>query len=70
MNMGSPGDRAPAGNEVTTNRDSYYGPLGEVIHAGRYFFAWKEETETILIGTYQTFDEAIAALLREAENRS
>ena len=53
-------------DEVMANQDSYDGPLGEVVHAGRYFFAWKEETETILVGTYQTFDEAMAALLREA----
>jgi hypothetical protein len=52
-------------NEVTTDKYLYYGPLGEVSHCGRYFFAWREHT--ILIGTYETFDAAIAALQREAE---
>jgi hypothetical protein len=44
---------------VTPNHYSYYGPLGEVSHSGRYFFAWKE---AFLIGTYDTFDEAMASL--------
>ena len=52
-------------NLVTTNRYSYHGPLGEVSYSGRYFFAWKDET--ILIGAYETFDEAVGALLEEAE---
>ena len=51
-------------NPITTNRYSCHGPLGEVVHAGRYFFAWKDET--ILIGAYETFDEAVCALLEEA----
>jgi hypothetical protein len=48
-------------NLVTTNRYSYHGPLGEVSHSGRYFFAWKDEI--ILIGAYETFDEAVEALV-------
>jgi hypothetical protein len=52
-------------DEITTNKYYYDGALGEVCHRGRYFFAWKDHT--ILIGTNETFDEAIAALKREAE---
>jgi hypothetical protein len=53
-------------NEVTTNEYHYHGPLGEVCYHGRYFFAWKDQTT--LIGTYETFDEAFAALQKEADN--
>jgi hypothetical protein len=52
-------------DRVKTNHCSYHGPLGEVSRAGRYFLAWKEET--ILIGTYQTLDAAIEALMKEAD---
>ena len=50
----------PMSNWVTTNRYSYDGPLGEVSHSGRYFFAWKKG---FLIGTYSTFDEAMECLV-------
>ena len=40
---------------------AYQGPLGEVIHNGRFFFASKDE---FLIGrTYNTFEEAMEALV-------
>jgi hypothetical protein len=52
-------------DRVTTNHCSYHGPLGEVSRAGHYFLAWKEET--IFIGTYQTLDAAIEALMKEAD---
>jgi hypothetical protein len=52
-------------NELTTNKYAYDDPLGEVIHSGLVFYAWKDRT--ILLGTYETFDAAIAALHREAE---
>ena len=35
------------------------GPLGDVIHNKRFFFAWKEGC---LMGTYNTLDEATASL--------
>jgi len=38
--QGSAYNQATVSNDLTINRDSYDGPLGEVIHAGRYFFAW------------------------------
>ena len=44
---------------------AYQGPLGDVVHKGAYFFASKDG---FLIGSYETFDDAIAALIREAEN--
>jgi hypothetical protein len=37
----------------------YEGPLGEVVHIGRYFFAWKEGSR---IGTYNTYEEAMKSL--------
>jgi len=49
-------------NKGTSNK-YYDGPLGEVVRHGRTFFAWKEG---FLVGTYQTFDEAMKAL-REVE---
>jgi hypothetical protein len=39
---------------------SYHGPLGEVSQSGRYYFAWKEG---FLIGTYNTFEEAMESLV-------
>lgn len=46
---------------------AYQGPLGEVIHNGRFFFASKDE---FLIGrTYNTFEEAMESLaLKEILN--
>jgi len=43
-------------DQFTTHHYSYHGPLGEVSHSGRYYFAWKEG---FLIGTYKTFEEAM-----------
>ena len=47
-------------NRVTTNRYSYHGPLGNISHSGRYFFAWKCG---LLIGTYNTLDQAMESLV-------
>ena len=38
---------------------AFEGPLGDVIHNGRFFFAWKEGC---LMGTYNTLEEATASL--------
>jgi hypothetical protein len=38
---------------------AFEGPLGEVIHNARFFFAWKEGC---LMGTYNTLEEATASL--------
>ena len=38
---------------------AFEGPLGEVIHNARFFFAWKEGC---LMGTYDTLEEATASL--------
>ena len=38
---------------------AFEGPLGDVIHNKRFFFAWKEGC---LMGTYNTLDEATASL--------
>jgi hypothetical protein len=45
---------------TTMNEYSYQGPLGDVSHCGRYFFAWKGG---FLVGAYQTVDEAMASLV-------
>jgi hypothetical protein len=39
---------------------AYQGLLGEVMHDGRFFFAWKEGR---LIGASQTLDEAMESLI-------
>jgi hypothetical protein len=46
-------------NEVTTKHYPYQGPLGEVVRHGQTFFARKD---TFPIGTYSTFEEAMASL--------
>jgi len=38
---------------------AFEGPLGDVIHNKRFFFAWKEGC---LMGTYNTLEEAMASL--------
>ena len=38
---------------------AFEGPLGDVIHDKRFFFAWKEGC---LMGTYNTLEEATASL--------
>jgi len=50
--------------EIEKDWYAYQGPLGDVVHKGAYFFASKDG---FLIGSYETFDDAIAALIREAE---
>jgi len=45
-------------NEVR-NWHAFEGPLGDVVHNGRSFFAWKEGR---LLGAYSTLEEAIEAL--------
>jgi hypothetical protein len=41
---------------------AFEGPLGDVIHNKRFFFAWKEGC---LMGTYNTLEEATASLTSE-----
>lgn len=38
---------------------AFEGPLGEVVHNKRFFFAWKEGC---LLGTYNTLEDANEAL--------
>ena len=45
-------------NEVR-NWHAFEGPLGDVVHNGRSFFAWREGR---LLGAYSTLEEAIEAL--------
>ena len=49
--------------EIEKDWYAYQGPLGDVIHKGPYFFGSKDPS----IGSFKTFDDAIAALIREAE---
>jgi hypothetical protein len=49
---------APIKAEIR-NWYAFDGPLGEVVHNAKYFFAWKDG---ILIGTYNTLGEATASL--------
>jgi hypothetical protein len=44
---------------ATTNYYAYQGPLGEVVRDGVFFFASKDGFP---IGTYNTFEEAMASL--------
>jgi hypothetical protein len=44
---------------ATTNYYAYQGPLGEVVRDGVFFFASKDGFP---IGTYKTFEEAMASL--------
>ena len=46
-------------SEIEKDWYAYQGPLGDVVHKGAYFFASKDG---FLIGSYETFDDAIAAL--------
>ncbi len=41
------------------NWHAFEGPLGDVLHNGRSFFAWKEGR---LIGAYRTLEEAMESL--------
>jgi hypothetical protein len=43
-----------------SDRYRYQGPLGKVVHNGRYFFASKDG---LLLGTYNTFEEAMESLV-------
>jgi hypothetical protein len=49
---------APIKAEIR-NCYTFEGPLGEVVHNAKYFFAWKDG---ILIGTYNTLRQATASL--------
>ncbi len=40
---------------------AFEGPLGEVVHNAKYFFAWREGR---LIGTFTTLDDAMKSLER------
>ena len=46
-----------------TDRYRYQGPLGKILHNGRYFFAWKDG---LVLGTYNTFEEAMESLVWRA----
>jgi hypothetical protein len=41
------------------NWHAFEGPLGDVLHNGRSFFAWREGR---LIGAYKTLEEAMESL--------
>jgi hypothetical protein len=43
-----------------SDRHIYRGPLGKIVHDGRYFFASKDG---LLLGTYNTFEEAMESLV-------
>jgi hypothetical protein len=45
----------------------FEGPLGEVVHNKRFFFAWKEGC---LMGTYNTLEEATKSLASEELDRA
>jgi hypothetical protein len=49
---------APIKDEIRTWY-RFEGPLGEIVHNKRYFFAWKDGC---LMGTFNTLDEATASL--------
>jgi hypothetical protein len=57
--MGNTDMNAEQPNNESRPWYEYEGPLGEVVHNGRYFFAWKEGRR---IGTYDTFEEAMTSL--------
>lgn len=42
-----------------SNQYVFQGPLGQVVHDGHYFFAWKEGH---LIGTHKKLEEAMESL--------
>jgi hypothetical protein len=46
-------------NRITTYYHVYKGPLGDVVRDGVFFFASKDGFP---VGTYNTFEEAIASL--------
>jgi hypothetical protein len=46
-------------NKEVRNWYAFQGPLGEVLHNGRFFFAWKEGR---LLGAYTTLEEAMESL--------
>jgi|HubBroStandDraft_6_1064221.scaffolds.fasta_scaffold820299_1 hypothetical protein len=49
----------PLSSHETRTWYAFEGPLGDVIHNRRFFFAWKEGC---LVGTYSTLEEATASL--------
>jgi hypothetical protein len=46
---------------------AFEGPLGEVIHNQRFFFAWKEGC---LMGTYNSLEEATASLASREKRKT
>jgi len=50
--------------EIEKDWYAYQGPLGDVVHKGANFSALKDG---FLTGSYKTLDEAMEALIREAE---
>jgi hypothetical protein len=46
-------------NKEVRNWYAFQAPLGEVLHNGRFFFAWKEGR---LLGAYTTLEEAMESL--------
>jgi hypothetical protein len=47
-----------------TGLHAFEGPLGDILHNGRSFFAWKEGR---LIGAYTTLEEAMESLCAAEE---
>jgi hypothetical protein len=58
MKMKKGSNNSPIKPEIRTWY-AFEGPLGDVIHNKRFFFAWKEGC---LMGTYNTLEEATASL--------
>ena len=63
--MGSNNERNDASYRTPESLDMsdryrYQGPLGKIVHNGRYFFASKDG---LLLGTYNTLEEALESLV-------
>ena len=53
--------------EVLNKHYPYRGPLGEVVRHGKIFFASKD---SFPVGTYNSFDEAMASLAWKARAKA
>jgi hypothetical protein len=53
--------------ELINKHYPYRGPLGEVVRHGKIFFASKD---SFPVGTYNSFDEAMASLAWKARARA
>ena len=57
-------------NQVKPEVRTWYafeGPLGEIVHNKRFFFAWNQGC---LLGTYNTLEEAAESLALEERRKS